>query len=151
MTSATSRVGSPAAGCPVNLRSCSRSSSDVLQTKLNASPSRLWTRLRRRRLSRARKTAHACAKVDQHLAMTFVVSGRFSALTRATSQAPRQNVLDVNADAVPAQGGRCVDRRDGQFEEAPDREIADRERRLSGWGAAEQQLRDVAAIVHCRR
>jgi hypothetical protein len=59
---------------------------------------------------------------------------RFSALTRATSQAPRQNVLDVNADAVPAQGGRCVDRRDGQFEEAPDREIADRERRLSAWG-----------------
>jgi len=83
--------------------------------------------------------------------MTFVVSRRFSALTRATSQAPRQNVLDINADAVPAQSGRCVDRRDGQFEEAPDREIADRERRFSAWGATEQQLRDVAAIVHCRR
>lgn len=51
----------------------------------------------------------------------------------------------------PLRGGLCVDRRDSQFEEAPDREIVDCECRPSAWGTAEQQLRDMAAIVHRRR
>src|SRR6185436_1740885 len=70
---------------------------------------------------------------------------------RAASQPSRLNVLDVNADAVPAQGVCRVDRGDGQVGEAPDRQVADGEPGLSAWGAAEQQLRDAAAIVHCRR
>jgi len=44
-------------------------------------------------------------------------------LIRATkSQSSRRNVLDVDADAVPAQRVRRVDRRDGHLDQVHDRQ-----------------------------
>src|SRR5262249_61891153 len=80
----------------------------------------------------------------------IVICQAFSALTRATAEGQRTKVHVVDADADPAQGVRGVDRRDGQVEEAPDRQVADGEPGLSARGPAEQQLRDAAAIVHRR-
>jgi len=49
-------------------------------------------------------------------------------LIRATkSQSSRRNVLDVYADAVPAQRVRRVDRRDGHLDQAHDRQEGDGE------------------------
>src|SRR5229473_6445552 len=64
------------------------------------------------------------------------------------SQSMRRNVLDVDADAVPAQRVRRVDRGDGQLELAHDRQDGDGERGVSARGRAQQHLGDAATIVH---
>src|SRR5207344_2156791 len=73
-------------------------------------------------------------------------------LTRTTrttkSQSSRLNVLDVDADAVPAQRARRVDRGDGQLDQAPNRQDGDGEPRVSARGR--NKLRDAATIVHRR-
>jgi hypothetical protein len=80
------------------------------------------------------------------LAQVLVV---FAGLVRATtSQSSRQNVLDVDANAVPAQRARRVDRGDGQLDQADDRQDGDGEPSVSARGPAQQQLRDAATIVH---
>ena len=58
-------------------------------------------------------------------------------LVRATkSQSSRRNVLDVDADAVPAQRVRRVDRGDGQLDQAHDRQDGDGEPGVSARGRA---------------
>ena len=60
----------------------------------------------------------------------------FAGLIRATtSQSSRQNVLDVDANAVPAQRVRRVDRGDGQLDQADDRQDGDGEPSVSARGA----------------
>jgi hypothetical protein len=66
------------------------------------------------------------------------------------SQSSRRNVLDVDADAVPAQRVRRVDRGDGQLDQAQDRQEGDGEPGVSARGRAQQQLPDAATIVHRR-
>src|ERR1700687_3607474 len=58
------------------------------------------------------------------------------------SQKSRRNVLDVDADAVPAQRARRVDHGDGQLEQAHDRQDGDGEPGVSARGRAQQQLCD---------
>ena len=62
----------------------------------------------------------------------------------------RRNVLDVDANAVPAQRIRRVDSGDGQLDQAQDRQEGDGERGLSARGCAQKQLRNAATIVHRR-
>src|SRR6516165_6313638 len=71
-------------------------------------------------------------------------------LIRATkSQSSRRNVLDVDADAVPAQRVRRVDRRDGHLDQAHDRQEGDGEPGVSARGApsSNSAMRQQSSIV----
>jgi len=69
-------------------------------------------------------------------------------ISAAKRYSSRRNVLDVDANAVPAQRIRRVDSGDGQLDQAQDRQEGDGERGLSARGCAQKQLRNAATIVH---
>src|SRR5262249_39188257 len=92
-----------------------------------------------------------CAALALSTRGLALFSPALSALTRNDQSSRRNVVLDVDADAVPAERVRRVDRRNGQVgRQAGNREEADGEAGVSARERAPRQLADAAAIDHRR-